>query len=159
MVANKSHVIDDQMRTLKEQVEDLETRLSTTTKATQKRLEGILSRLTALNQPEQSANYDDILERYELVTQENIELQSRLNEEAEIHSSFQELMTTRINEANATVVRLTAENERLTEELQSQPEELTFHMEPPRPRVPAVQAKPKPAVPTDDVVEQRLAEV
>ena len=44
--------------------------------------------------------------------------QSRLQEEAEIHESFQKVMTARINEANANLAKMTSENERLKADLE-----------------------------------------
>jgi len=48
-----------------------------------------------------------------------MELVSRLHEEAEIHESFQKVMTTRLNEANANLAKVTSENTKLKAELES----------------------------------------
>ena len=94
-------------------------RLKETAYKTGERLEEILQNLkTPIHAEQDPHDYFDIVERYELATQENIELQSRLQEEAEIHESFQKVMTARINEANAKLAKMTSENERLKADLE-----------------------------------------
>lgn len=99
-------------------------RLKETANKTGEQLEDILVNLPTGNDPvEATDEYQDILDRYDLATQENIELQSRLVEEAEIHDSFQKVLTARINEANANLSAAVSENEQLKVDLQAKPKE------------------------------------
>ena len=96
----------------------MDLRLKESANKTGEKLEDILVNLPTSPNPEQATDdYQDILDRYELATQENIELQSKLVEEAEIHVSFQKVMTARINEANANLAQATAENAQLRADL------------------------------------------